>query len=111
MPIIVTFMTPGWAGSLGRAAHHQPQGSAVYGRARRRETIAVGSATTGAARDGEIAIVTNMEEGAVLVALGTSPNATAATETAATTAGVAVAPGQMAPFALREGDRIGTAAA
>ena len=69
------------------------------------------STTASATTDREIAFVLNEEASTVMVATGSVPDAATATQTAASTAGVPLAAGQSAAFALNSGDKVNVKAA
>lgn len=73
---------------------------------RKSEDIELNASTTATLSTGELALVVNMEATAVLVAWGTTPNASATTSTADTTAGVAVPAGASVIVAPIAGDKI-----
>lgn len=68
-------------------------GTAAAGRIRKKEVISVPSTSTITAEAGEFAIVMNTETSAILVAYGSTPDAQATTETAATSAGLGIPAG------------------
>lgn len=68
-------------------------GSSAAGVIRKKEVLTVPSTSTITAEAGEFAIVLNTETTAILVAYGSTPDAQAATATAATTAGLGVPSG------------------
>ena len=82
------------------------------GSARVRENFAtLPAVTTNAAIDGEIALVCNNSTAAAIAcAIGTTPDATATASTAATSAGFAIAPGEVAKISMRTGEKISLAA-
>ena len=98
MPASVSFLRPRTAGGGATAA------SAI----RKKEVINLASTTTITAEEGEYAIVLNTEATAVLVAYGSTPDAQAATSTAATSAGIAIASGLEGPLLgpLTAGDKV-----
>lgn len=83
-------------------------GSASAGRIRKKEVLSVPSTSTITAEAGEVAIVLNTEATGILVAFGSTPDAVATTETAATSAGLGVPSGLesalLGPLAI--GDKI-----
>jgi hypothetical protein len=62
-----------------------------------REAVTIPATTSRAVADGEIVVVLNEETSAVLVAYGTTPDATATASTAATSAGYPVPAGLVSP--------------
>lgn len=68
-------------------------GAAAAGRIRKKEVLTVPSTSTITAEAGEFAIVLNTEATGILVAYGSTPDAQAGTDTAATTAGLGVPSG------------------
>jgi hypothetical protein len=65
-------------------------GGVAAGSIRKKEVLTVPSTSTITANAGEYAIVLNTEATAILVAYGSTPDAQAATETSATTAGLGI---------------------
>jgi hypothetical protein len=98
MSAVVSFLRPATGGAGVQAAW----------KIRKKEVLAVGSATTATAEAGEIAVVLNTETEAILVAFGSTPDAQAATETSATSAGIGVPTGLTSPALgpLNAGDKI-----
>lgn len=98
MSAVVCFVTPGTAGGGGTAAW----------RIRKKEVLTVPSTSTITADAGEFAIVLNTETSGILVAYGSTPDAVATTETAATSAGLGVPAGLDSALLgpLAEGDKV-----
>jgi len=98
MSAVVCFVRPGSAGGGGTAAW----------KIRKKEVISVPATSTITAEAGEFAIVLNTETTAILVASGSTPDAQATTETAATTAGIGVPAGLDSPLLgpLVRGDKV-----
>lgn len=88
MTVTVTFFTPKGVGSIDAPG---------VGDIRAREAVTIGSSTTNTVQDGEVVTVYNGETGAILIAHGSTPDAQAATATAATTAGFPVAAAGLSP--------------
>jgi len=97
MPVKVSFMRPGFVGSVSILG---------LGRCRVSETITVPGSTTAAALDGEIVLLCSTEAVAVVVAHGITPDAAAVVSTPATTAGYALAPLSIVPVAMLAGDKV-----
>src|SRR4051812_2493463 len=83
MSAVVCIVRPGSAGGGGTAAW----------KIRKKEVVAVPGTSTITAEAGEFAIVLNTEAVAILIAYGSTPDAVATTETAATSAGIGVPSG------------------
>lgn len=98
MSLVVSYLRPVSAGG----------GAVAASRVRKKEVISVASTSTITAEHGEFAHVFNTEATAVLVAYGSTPDAQAATETSATSAGITVASGLEGPLLgpLNTGDKI-----
>lgn len=99
MSAVVSFLKPHSGGAGVQAAW----------KIRKMEILTVGDTpSTATAEDGEIAVVLNTESNAILVAYGSTPNAQATSETAATSAGIGVPTGLMSPALgpLAQGDKI-----
>lgn len=83
-------------------------GTAAAGRIRKKEVISVPSTSTITAEAGEFAIVMNTETSAILAAYGSTPDAQATSDTAATSAGLGIPAGLdsalLGPLAL--GDKV-----
>lgn len=95
MTVVVSFVKPQGAGVIG------------MGKVRVRENITIPGTTTATAQEGEIVIVGNAETTMVAVAWGTTPDAAALAETAATSAGVCVGAGAVSyPVQPKIGDKI-----
>lgn len=98
MSAVVCFVRPASAGG----------GAAAAWKIRRKEVLTVPSTSTITAEAGEFAVVLNTETNAILVAYGSTPDAQAGTETAATSAGIGVPSGLesalLGPLAL--GDKV-----
>lgn len=88
MAVQVIFFTPRGIGSA-----HAPG----VGEIRAREAVSIPGSTTATVQSGEAVVVLNEESAAVLVAHGTTPDATATASTAATSAGYPVPAGQVSP--------------
>lgn len=101
MAVHITFAPPAYVGSDANLS---------LGPARLYEAVTVGSATTGAALDGEFAFISNAETSAVVLAKGTAPNAGATTATAASSASFVIPSGSYAIVQMFAGDKIDTAA-
>lgn len=101
MAVIVSFAPHRGIGSI-----HAPG----IGRARTMEVVAADAASNAAAQAGEVAVITNGEATAMLVASGTTPDGDAAAATSATSAGVGVGAGQVLTLPVQPGDKIGVAA-
>lgn len=101
MAVIVSFATLKGIGSI-----HAPGIGAV----RKMEVVAADAATTSAAEEGEVAVITNGEADPVLVAFGASPDGDAAAATAATSAGVGVPAGGVLILPVNKGDKVAVAA-
>lgn len=84
MTVVVSFITPRGAAD----------GSNGIGGVRVRENITIPGTTTETAKAGEMIIIGNGETSMVAAAFGTTPNADAAAETTATTAGFPIPAGQ-----------------
>lgn len=97
MPLKVSFMTPAYAGAIENLA---------LGFCRACETLTVGVVSTLTARDGEIMMLLSTETAAIVVAVGSVPNGAAQVATAATSAGVPLAPNTLVPMQCRVGDKI-----
>lgn len=97
MPVKVSFMRPGTLGSVDAVA---------VGSCRICETITVPGSTTAAAQPGEIVVLVSTEGTPVVCAHGTTPDAAATAQTAATTAGYGVTSDSMVAIAVQSGDRI-----
>lgn len=97
MTVFVSFVKPVGMGSI-----HAPG----IGTIRVRESLTIPNSTTAAFADGETAIVVNGESGYIAVAFGTAPDASAAAETAATTAGVVIPAGGSFPIVGPVGAKI-----
>lgn len=95
MPVLVSFMQPGFGGSVANL---------IIGKVRAAESVAVGSATTNAAQDGEIAVLVSTESAAVWGAVGPVPDAGAATASFPLPSGMIVA------VEVKAGDKIDFAA-
>ena len=81
-------------------------------RVRVKEVVTVPGTTTATAQAGEIIVVGNGEASMVAVAIGTTPDAAAVAETAATTAGYPVGAGQVSdPFMPAAGAKVNIKAA
>lgn len=102
MAVYVTFFKAAGLGSVN---------APIAGNARARESVSVGSTSTTAALDGEALYVMNNESSTVMVAVGSTPNASATVATAATSAGFAIAAGAFIPIAVVTGDKIAVATA
>ena len=85
MAVIVSFVTIKGAGSVSSPAIH---------RCRARESLALNGVTTGATQENELLFIANNEASMVFVAWGTTPDAAAAAESAASSAGISVPAGQ-----------------
>ena len=98
MSAVVCFLRPRTAGGGATAANN----------VRKKEVLTVPSTSTITAEDGEYAIVFNTEATAILVAWGSTPDAQAVTQTAATMAGLGVAAGLESPLLgpLALGDKV-----
>lgn len=98
MSAVVCFVKPGTGGA----------GAAAASRIRKKEVLTVPSTSTITAEAGEFAIVLNTETSGILVAFGSTPDAQAATETSATSAGLGIPAGMesalLGPLAL--GDKV-----
>jgi hypothetical protein len=81
-----------------------------YGSCRASETVAVPGTTTGAALAGEYVLVLSTETAAVLMAVGSAPNAAAVAETAATSAAMPLPPLTEKPVVVSAGDKLAFAA-
>jgi hypothetical protein len=83
-------------------------GGSTAARIRKKEVLTVPSTSTITANAGEFAIVLNTETTGILVAYGSTPDAQAATETPATSAGLGVAAGLDSALLgpLNTGDKI-----
>ena len=101
MAVHVTFLPPSYVGDKANLA---------FGPARSYQAVTVGSATTGAAQDGEFAYIFNAEASPVLIAKGATPDAGATVATAATSASWVIAAGGFAIVEMYTGDKIDTAA-
>lgn len=97
MAVIVSFMRPGGLGSIHAVG---------VGRVRVRESLSLNGTTTASAVEGEMALLCSTEEGVVLAAFGTTPDAAATAATGVTTAGFSVPPGTWVPVALPVGAKI-----
>lgn len=103
MTVTVSFVTP--------ALNGVGPGIGI-GRVRVKEVVTVPGTTTAVALAGEFVIVGNGETTMSAVAVGTTPDAAATAETAATTAGYPVGAGQVSdPFILKAGDKVNIKAA
>lgn len=100
MPVKVSFGPPGQMGSVDAVS---------IGNMRITETIAVGATTTASALPGEIAVMISTEAGPVNAAHGATPNASATTRTAVTSASYGLPVGVLTPVAVQAGDRIAIA--
>lgn len=99
MTVTVCFFTPQGVGPTKDAPG--------VGYIRAREAITIPGSTTNTVQSGEAVIVFNGETSGVLAAHGTTPDATAATATATTTAGLPVGAGQSsAPIMAATGSKI-----
>jgi hypothetical protein len=99
MAVAVSFLRPVTAGG----------GATAAGRVRKKESIAIAGTTTITAQAGEMALILNTESTAILVAWGSTPDAQAATETSATSAGVGIPigwNGWLLLGPLAEGDKV-----
>lgn len=98
MSAVVCFLRVGSAGG----------GAAAAWKIRKKEVLTVPSTSTITANAGEIAIILNTETSGILAAYGSTPDAQAATETTATSAGIGVASGlESAPLGpLAQGDKV-----
>lgn len=102
MSIVVSFFTPKGIGSANAPG---------VGRVRLRETITVGSTTTGTALEGEWVMIGNNESSMVAAALGSAPNGAATAQTEKTTAGFPIAAGGLSmPLEARAGDKVSVVA-
>jgi len=97
MPVKVSFMQPGFVGSVSMLG---------FGRCRISETITVPGTTVAAALAGEIVLVCSTEAVAVVAAHGITPDAAATAQTALTTAGYALEPLATMPIPMFVGDRV-----
>jgi len=97
MPVKVSFMPPGFVGSLSVIG---------VGRCRLSETITVPGSTSASALSGEIVLVCSTEANAVVVAHGITPDAAATNSTPLTTAGYALEPLHTTAIPLVVGDRV-----
>ena len=97
MPVKVSFMRPGPMGSVNAVA---------IGACRICETITVPGSTTASAQEGEIVLLVSSESTAVVVAHGTTPDAAATAQTAATSAGYGLSSDSYMPVAVKTGDKI-----
>lgn len=97
MAVKVSFFTPAGIGSVTAPG---------IGRVRKTETVALDAASAAAAAEGECALVFNGEASPIMAAHGTTPDAAAGTETAATSAGVPVPSGQSVVLVCAEGAKI-----
>ena len=101
MAVHVSFLSPAYVGIDSELA---------LGKARSYEAVTVGSTTADAAEDGEFAFVVNGESDAVTVATGSTPDASAASATNATSAAMPIPAGGYAVLKVDTGDKIDTAA-
>jgi len=103
MTVTVSFVTPAINGS----------GPGVgIGRVRVKEVVTIPGTTTATALAGEFVLVGNGEATMSAVAFGSTPDAAATAETAATSAGYPVGAGQVSdPFIVKLGDKVNIKAA
>jgi hypothetical protein len=97
MSVVVSFVTPRGIGSVDAPA---------IGGCRVRETITVPGTTMAAVADGEMVLISSGESAIVLAAHGTVPDAAAAAQTAATSAGYPIPTSGFIPVMAKVGDRI-----
>lgn len=97
MTIVVSIMRPKAIG---------PDGFPVVGYARIREDLTAGSTTTGTLNNGEVFYLVSTETAAIAVATGTAPDAATTTGTAASTAGIPVAPNIPVTIAAPAGSKL-----
>ena len=99
MSVKVCFMRPATVGAVGGLA---------YGTCRASETVSVPGTTQGSAQaaQGEYVLVLSTESTAILMAVGSTPDASASTETSATTAAMALAPLAEKPVFVKAGDKL-----
>jgi len=101
MPLYVAFQKPSFAGSDDIGA---------LGKVRASESISAGASGAVASQDGEIAVLSNTEAVAVYVAHGKTPDASATTSTAETSARYCVPAGQnFVPVDVKTGDSFAVA--
>lgn len=99
MTVQVIFFTPH---GIGPTQHALGVGSV-----RAREAVTIPGTTTATVQSGEAVVVYNGETGGVLVAHGTTPDATATVETAVTSCGFPVAAGQgSTPIMANTGSKV-----
>jgi hypothetical protein len=97
MAAVVSFMNAGSAGA----------GAGAVSRVRKMEILTIPSTSTITGQSGEIAIILNTETAGILVAVGSTPDAAAVTDTSATTAGQGVPAGLTSPpIILQFGDKV-----
>src|SRR5689334_18771540 len=101
MTVVVSFFTPRGLLSLDQA---------VLTPARRRENLAPGAngggTTSDSAQQDECVMITNCFPGAVAVAFGSAPDASTATASASSSAGLAIASGLSQLFKVAVGDKV-----
>lgn len=97
MPVKVSFMRPGYIGSLSAFG---------VGDCRICETVTVPGSTTATLQDGEIAVLVSTEASEVVVAHGTAPDAAATAMTSTTSAGYAMGAREGLLVAGKAGDKI-----
>jgi hypothetical protein len=99
MAAYVIFFTPK---GIGPTVH-----APGVGLARVREAVTVPGTTEAKALEGEVVMVFNGDDAVALVALGSTPDASATSATTATTAGLPIPAGQMSEVLIpNEGDAV-----
>jgi len=97
MPVKVSFMRPAYVGDKANLA---------LGSCRICETLTVPASTTASAQEGEFVLISSTEAATVVCAHGTTPDAAATAETAATSAGYAIPPSLIFAIQPKVGDKI-----
>lgn len=97
MTVVVSFVKPFGIGSVFAPG---------VGQVRIREDITIPGTTTATLEDGEFAIVMNGEVDPIAAALGTTPDAAATAQTAATNAGTGIGAGASLTFGGKPGDKV-----
>lgn len=82
----------------------------AYGKCRASETLSVPATSTITLATGEYFLVLSTETSPVLMAVGSTPNASASSSTSATTAAMPLAPGVEKPVVGATGDKLAFAA-
>ncbi len=102
MPLIVCFQSAKYA--PGNATE-----LCIAQRVRTRESIATGGTGSATAQDGEIAVLYSTEGATIVVAHGSTPDASATSATSATSAAYNIPPDQLVPVQVRAGDKFAVA--